>query len=372
MTPTIRAATWADREALADMLGVAFSWPSPPSIDFRVTDPHLLCERRVGDHLLALDGQQIIGATGVYGYDLRIDGVALRGAAVGQVATLPERRNKGVMRSLLQAAIRQIHEQDYQLSWLSGDRRRYGAHGWALGGVNLYYEFSRRTLPEPADPSQVESMWPDEIVETIVAHREQLASTALMPVDELALLVKARRPIGLRCGDAWLIHDLLGNEIHFAGGPTHALARLTAHVLCATGKDQLGAVCAHEVSDLSRLGQQCANSYRVVPPCLWRISTLGRTLAAAAEMASARLGPGSDSLALLDNDTGERATLTCADGLATVTPGGERALAFDTRRLSELCFGVDALDHLVPNLRRNSPIRQVLPIRAYHSPFLRF
>jgi GNAT superfamily N-acetyltransferase len=106
MIPTIRAATWADREPLVDMLGVAFSWPGPPSIDFRLTDPHLLCERRVGDHLIALDGEQIIGAAGIYGYDLRIDGVALRGAAVGQVATLPNRRRQGIMRALLQAAIR--------------------------------------------------------------------------------------------------------------------------------------------------------------------------------------------------------------------------------------------------------------------------
>ena len=369
---TIRAATWADREPLADMLGVAYSHPSPPSLDFRVSDPHLLSERRVSDHLLALDGDRIIGSAGVYGYDLRIDGVTLRGAAVGQVATLPERRGKGVMRSLLQAAIRQIEEQGHALSWLIGDRRRYGAYGWALGGIGMIYEFSRRTLPEPADPSQVASMWPDEIVETIVAHREQLGSTALQPVDELALLVRARKPIGLRCGDAWLIHDLLGTEIHFAAGPTEPLARLVAHALSTTGKDQLGAACAHEVSDLSRVGQLHASAYRLVPPCLWRISTLARTLAAAAEMAQSRIGSGTDSLALLDTNTGERATLICANGVARVIPGGDEAIAFDTTQLSSLCFGAGVLDHLIPGLRPDSPIRQVLPIRAFHSPFLRF
>jgi hypothetical protein len=215
-------------------------------------------------------------------------------------------------------------------------------------------------------------MWPDEIVDTIVAHREQLGSTALMPINELALLVRARRPIGLRCGEAWLIHDLLGNEIHFASGPINPLARLAAHVLSATGKDQLGAVCAQDVSDLSRLGQLHANSYRLVPPCLWRITTLARTLGVAAQMARPRLGPGCDSLALMNTQTGERVTLTCADGVAQVTPGGEEPLGFDTRQLSELCFGASALDHLIPGLRPDSPLRQMLPIRAYHSPFLRF
>lgn len=371
----IRQATWPDRERLVKLLGVAFSWPAPSSIDFRKTVPHLLCERRIGDHLLALDGQQIIGSIGIYGYDLRIDGVAVRGAAIGQVATLPTHRGKGVMRSLLQAAIVHVTEHDYQLAWLEGDRRRYGAYGWALGGQRIHYEFRRRMLPEPAEPAQVERLWPDEIVESILAHQQQLSSTALLSADELALLVAARKPVALRCGDAWLIHDLLGTEIHFASGPTHALGRLVAHVIASTSKDQLAASCALDVGDLNRLGSLHAHGWRVVPTCLWRITTLERTLGAAASMARERLGPGHDALALQDSQTGECVTLRCADGVATVTPGGERPLVFDTRQLSDLCFGVGfgagMLDHLIPDLRPNSPLRQVLPMRAYHSSFLR-
>src|SRR5690606_8307248 len=104
----LRRATWADREALLDMLARAFSWPAPPQLDFLAMMPHLFGERRIPDHLLALDGGQIIGVVGIYGYELKIDGVRLRGAALGQVATVPERRGQRVMSTLLRAATRLI------------------------------------------------------------------------------------------------------------------------------------------------------------------------------------------------------------------------------------------------------------------------
>jgi len=368
----LRRATWADREALLDMLARAFSWPAPPQLDFLAMMPHLFGERRIPDHLLALDGGQIIGVVGIYGYELKIDGVRLRGAALGQVATVPERRGQRVMSTLLRAATRLIELQGQHLSWLVGEARRYGAHGWAPGGRSVHYEFDRRGLPEPPDPSRVRALWPDAIVEALVDQREHLQTAVLMPVDELTRLVESSKVIGARYQDAWLVHDLQGDTIHFAAGPLEPLARLVAHVLSSTGKDRIAAVCAHEPNDLTRVGTRHATGYRLVPPCLWRIGKLAATLSAAAEAGRARLDGGSDAVCLENSDTGERVTLACEHGRVQVRAGGEAPIRLDTRELSKLCFGDGLIDHYLPDLRDNSPLRRILPLRVHHSPFHRF
>lgn len=368
----IRRASWADREQLLELLGRAFSWPAPPSIDFLAMTPHLFGDARVPEHLLAVDDGRIIGVAGVYGYDLKIDGVRLRGAAVGQVATAPERRGQKVMSTLLAVASRVIAEQGFAFSWLVGDARRYGVHGWALGGRSIHYEFVRRTLPEPPDPSRVRTLWPAAIVDAIVEQRERSPTAMLMPRPELTQLVEASKVIGLRYQDAWLVHDLHGNDIYFAGGPLEPLARLIAHALSSTAKDQIAAIGAHEPGDLTRVGTRHASGYRLLPPCLWRIARLEATLTAAAAIGRARLDGGRDQLCLENTDTGERATLACEDGRAFVVAGGDAPIRLNTHELSELCFGGGLLDLHLPNLRPNSPLRRLLPIPAHHSPFFRF
>jgi predicted N-acetyltransferase YhbS len=371
----IRPAEWRDREELLAVLERAFSFPRPPFLDFARMDPHLLHEGRIEEHLLALEEGRIVGVAGAYGYDIELDGEVLRGAAIGQVATLPEHRGRGVMGALLGAVVRELDRRACELSWLSGDRRRYGVHGWALGGVTVRYHLAApEGLDSPASAA-VRRMSLEDLVLTLLAHRGALRSTLLMPDFELALVARARGYAGHRLADAWVAHDARGGQVYFGDGPPEDIARLLVHLLARAPLDQRGMLrlaveCADEPT---ALGRACLPLYHDVlrrPSCMWRVGKLVPLLGKACRMAAARVGPGHDSLALVNTDTHEGATLECQRGELEVREGvSGPAVELDTLALSELCFGPNPLEHALPGLRPDSPLRQVFPLRVHQTGF---
>lgn len=358
------------------MLDRAFSFPRPRGLDFLRMDPHLFHEGRIGEHLVALAEGRIVGVVGAYGYDIELDGVVLRGAAIGQVATLPEHRGRGVMRALLAATLRELDREGYELSWLSGERQRYGRHGWALGGVTVQYDLAAAEgIASPASAG-VRRMALDDLVLTLVAHRHTLRNALLLPDFELALLAQARGHAGHRLGDAWLVHDARGGRVYFGDGSPEHVTGLLVHLLARAPLDHRGQLhlfvqCADELTALSRA---CIPLYRDVhrrPSCMWRVGRLVPLLRKACQMAAARVGSGHDTLALVNTDTGEGATLECRGGALAVREGVHGSpTALDTLALSELCFGPNPLEHGLPGLRVDSPLRQVLPLRAHHTWFV--
>lgn len=371
----------AEPEDLDEMIGVinrAFTRPGDPMQDFLAMYPYLFHEKRIREHFIAVDDGRIAGATGVYGFDVKIDGVMLRGGAVGQVSALPECRGRGVMTSILKLVIREMERKAYDFSWLGGDRRRYGFFGWAVGGVIMRYGFTRKYLPDPPAASRVKPLSQDEMVETIKAHRETLLNTTVLSDFELPLLIQAKKCAGKRLDDSWLIHNEPGSLVWFGGGQAEGIALLLAHLIdVAPAKDgrepQLTVECANEPMALSRA---CMNHYRHVnvgPSCMWRVGKLVPFLEKACEMARPRVSGGSDALALVNTDTGESATIECASGKLSARDGaGDDALRFNTKELSEICFGPCPLENLLPDLAPDSPLRRILPVRAHHTWFYSF
>ncbi len=376
----VRPAEAGDLDELLAVLDRSFSWPRPPCLDFRRMLPHLLHPGRVGDHLVGLDHGRIVAVVGVYPSDLAIDGVLVRGAAIGQVATLPEFRGRGHMQTLLAAATNRMARQGLELAWLTGDRRRYGVHGWALGGCSVQYTIDAKSLPTPPDPTTVERMALDELVATLVGHSETLRCGPRWTDHELALLARAHGYGGVRRAAAWVIHAGRGDQVAFAEGDLDELGRIFAHLITRTPvrpgqAPQLIIECADAPSSLSRAGMAFHCSVLRRPSCLWRIGELFGLLGKAAAMAAPRIGPGADSLALINTDTGEAATLECRAGRILVHSGADAlatTLATTTRGLSELCFGQGPIEHSLPTLAPDSPIRQVLPIRAHFGGLFRF
>jgi hypothetical protein len=270
------------------------------------------------------------------------------------------------MTALMRAATAELEAGDLQLAWLGGDRHRYARHGFAPGGRALHYAFEAAMLP-PADPACTpQRMSAAELIDALAAQQRSLASALLLSRAELELLVAARRPLGLRLDDAFVILDADAGELYFAAGPLDTLARLLAHVLAGGPHQQLLASCADEAGDLCRLGTNYASYIRSLPTCLWRVTTLARTLTAAASIAATRVGPGRDVLGLRNSETGEVATLRIDDGAITVEAGGRPTIELDTAGLSALCFGTGPLELFIPGLRPDSPLRRVLPIPAYY------
>jgi GNAT superfamily N-acetyltransferase len=371
----IRPATIDDLDELLAVLDRAFSWPRPPCLDFRRMYPHLFHPGRVGEHWIGVEQDRIVAVVGVYGLDLAVDGVMLHGAAIGQVATLPEFRGQGRMATMLEAAIAAMDRARVEFSWLIGERRRYAPHGWALGGSSVQFEIVPRDLPAPPDPGAVGRMRLQELVDTLVQQRERLRNSSHWPAHELASLVQGRGYGGVRIGGSWVIHGSRGDQVHFADGDVDELGLLFAHLVARTPPRRgqgpvLFVDCADEPTALSRACMRFHRSVQRRPSGMWRIGDLVALLGKAAEMAKPRVGPGSDALALVDTGTGQAATLVCEAGRVDVRAGVDaRVVSASTRELSELCFGHAPIEHALPDLAPDSPLRQILPIRAHASAF---
>jgi predicted N-acetyltransferase YhbS len=368
----LRRATRDDLDSLADALSRAYSWPSPPRLDFPRMYPHLFSDARIGDHHLAIVGREIVGVVGAYPYEIRIDGVVVQGAAIGQVATVPSWRRQGIMAKLMPAALRELEDAGVVLTWLSGDHHLHGRNGYAPGGVTVEYEFYEPKVDAP-EPGLVTRMSQAEVVRTLIEHRDRLRNALLVDESELAQVVAARDTSGHRLGDGWVIHDARGGHIHFGDGPVEAIERLLLYLLArapinAQGMFTLRVECSDEPTALGRACLRRHHSSKRRPSCLWRIGALVPFLTKLCEIASPRLGDGEGTLGLVNTNTGERATLECRAKALHVREGADdSAIALDTRALSALCFGPEPLDYLVPELPLDSPFRRVFPIHAHHT-----
>jgi len=89
---------------------------------------------------------KIVSHVGVYPIEIVTAGVALRVGGIGAVSTAPEARGKGYMTQLLYHAIDEMRRIGYPISWLGGDRQRYGTFGWEHASPKYRLEISRRAL----------------------------------------------------------------------------------------------------------------------------------------------------------------------------------------------------------------------------------
>lgn len=101
-------------------------------------DPRLIA----CNNLVRINGQ-LVGAIGVYPIGLRIGNARLSVGGVGSVSTRKELRGKGVMSYMLEHVIRQMQEQKFDISWLSGGRFRYSNYGWQKGGRHYSFTIHR-------------------------------------------------------------------------------------------------------------------------------------------------------------------------------------------------------------------------------------
>lgn len=65
---------------------------------------------------------------------------------IGGVSSHPRRRGAGYMRALMQACVEHMKEEGCHLSWLGGQRQRYGYYGYERCGVGLEYSVSATNL----------------------------------------------------------------------------------------------------------------------------------------------------------------------------------------------------------------------------------
>lgn len=113
-------------------------------------------------NVIEKDGK-IVSHVGLYPLEVVADGVRITVGGIGGVATLPEERGKGHMAKLLRYVIREMEKRNWPLSWLGGDRQRYGNFGWELAGEKASLYLTERSLAKGGiKPSVMKEVFPEE------------------------------------------------------------------------------------------------------------------------------------------------------------------------------------------------------------------
>jgi len=370
----IRHAVAADRTEMVRVLRTAFSDGSGPTVDFLRLYPHLFHESRIANHFVRVEEGRIIGVVGLYPYRVRMAGVEFAAAGVGQVATLPKYRGRGVMASLLRRACQETDARGCDFVWLGGDRLRYGRYGWATGGVKLRFGLKSRYLPEPPPERDVSPFDPDRDLHLVQRQLSEEPSTILTNDAELRRILDASGVGGWRMGDAFILHRRGPGLICLGGGPPERIARLFAHHLreiCRTESDRQGitAECSGAPTPFLSACQRSYAGMSLVPAGMFRVGRLAPFLQKACRIAQPRVRGGSGGVSLVNTDSGDGATVLCRHGRLSVHDRADGdAYRLTWRDLSEVCFGLCPLDTLLPALPEDSFLRTVLPIPAFWPP----
>ncbi len=116
-----------------------------PSI-YQPTDKQMSC-----NHAVRIDGQ-IRAIVGLFPMQWHVGDTVLTVGGIGGVSTHSSVRGAGYMKLLMNHCVRVMGEQAYDLSWLGGQRQRYGYFGYEVCGTLSHFSLSptnvRHALPE--------------------------------------------------------------------------------------------------------------------------------------------------------------------------------------------------------------------------------
>ncbi len=114
------------------------------------------------------EGDEIVSHVGVYPLDTMTAGVRMQMGGLGAVSTAPKARGKGYMSHLLRHVVNEMRRIGYPVSWLSGDRQRYGEVGYEVTGPTYTLVFSNRSLKwHKVQPVDMVEVYPEEALATI-------------------------------------------------------------------------------------------------------------------------------------------------------------------------------------------------------------
>ena len=113
----------------------------------------------IKNYAAKLNGK-IVGAAGIYPADWIVsdengDIFQIKAFGVGQVCCLSEYRNRGVMTALMKETSAAMERQGYEVSFLGGDRFRYGHFGYEFGGNVVRYNIRRSRFEKYKNASLV-------------------------------------------------------------------------------------------------------------------------------------------------------------------------------------------------------------------------
>ena len=136
----------ANFEEAMEVMNLAFD-KSPPT-DFENLLPKLyhVDDDAMACHYALRRNGAICAIVGLYPLFWNIGSTTLRMAGIGGVSTHPDYRGQGMMQRLMNHCVDTMKKEKYHLSWLGGQRQRYGYFGYETCGVELRFQLTKRNL----------------------------------------------------------------------------------------------------------------------------------------------------------------------------------------------------------------------------------
>ena len=366
----IRRARPEEREKVLQAANESFSRPGRP-FDFMKVRPYCFTAKRIPDHWVCLEEGNILGLIGVYPFTVRMAGIEFRSAGIGQVATLPLARGRGVMSSLLREITAAMDTQ-YDFTWLWGDRQRYGRYGWEKGGIAYGFETFDKYLPDPPPEKEVRPLDKSADFERIYDFAMRQPYCVMMERDEFQTLINTSDISGWAWRNAWVLCRPNDSSVLMADGDAETVAGLLSHLVRLEKRTEgdrwkvsfesgpYDSVITQVASrHFWQVKRSASASFRICDPAGYF-----------SKAAAAVLPPpgGDDELSLRSTDTGREVRLRCRNGRYEVEPeAGTKAFELSPRELSEVAFGTLPLETALPGLSPQSPLRPLLRLPAYVS-----
>jgi predicted acetyltransferase len=223
----------ADQEEFNRAVGAIGQYFNPPPSEEHLERlSQLLPHERMH---AAFDGDQIVGGAGAFPFELSVPGGSLPCAGITAVGVTPTHRRRGVLRSMMDAQLRDVHERGEPIAalWASEEtiygRFGYGIASWA-GSMSVPHEWDAFAEPfEPAGttrfvtPEEALELFPP-IYEAVRRERPGMTSRSeywwqyrhlRLPEDEASA---PRRFVLLELGGSPVAYAIYRTHFSFGGG----------------------------------------------------------------------------------------------------------------------------------------------------------
>ena len=135
-------------DELLNMLNTVFHKSEGDTFDIFLPVMWKRDDAHMSKHLAIRANGKLAAVVGIYPLPAIINGEPITFATIGNVATMPEFEGRGMMRALMNEALREAKRIGIDIARLSGARQRYNRYGFERAGVDYQFKLTKKNLME--------------------------------------------------------------------------------------------------------------------------------------------------------------------------------------------------------------------------------
>ena len=352
MTHSVERLHAGDCEEVVGFLDRVFSQHNGFTMDIAKKFPRIFTdtEETMGWYYAVREGGAIVGTAAHHPMTYKVGESLLRVSAGGNVAVDPDYRNQGIMQALMRRINDVLVEENMDLAYLHGDRKRYRTFGFERCGLQYNFSYTKSFLEQLghvggfalSDLRQESAEVPEQVAQIMARRRSGFVRKteevlpALCAQERLPLVVrnKQHRVVGYISMDVKNCYiDELGLETAEDFGNVLMSAMLFAEA------DKL-LLCIPEFEwEMVAKSLAIGARYQILQPANFQILRFDRVVQAFMQ-AKCAYAPVLDGSLTIQSDLFGKWRVTCRSGQVSVVPdGGEADLTVNGYQIYSFLFG---------------------------------